>query len=97
MTSLQTPWKRVCAKAGIDGKRIHDLRHTVGSHGASSGLSLPLVGAVLGHQSAKSTERYSKKKRASAVAEAAASLASSIAAATDRDDDENVVVRMQGS
>lgn len=38
--------------------RIHDLRHTFASHLVSSGLSLPLVGRLLGHTQAATTQRY---------------------------------------
>jgi integrase len=38
--------------------RIHDLRHTYASHLVSSGLSLPLVGRLIGHTQASTTQRY---------------------------------------
>ena len=38
--------------------RIHDLRHTYASILASSGLSLPIIGALLGHTQAATTQRY---------------------------------------
>ncbi len=38
--------------------RIHDLRHTYASILASSGLSLPIIGALLGHTQASTTQRY---------------------------------------
>ncbi|GAB0119922.1 tyrosine-type recombinase/integrase [Acidisoma sp. 7E03] len=38
--------------------RIHDLRHTFASVLASSGLSLPVIGALLGHTQAATTARY---------------------------------------
>ncbi|MFC1673742.1 tyrosine-type recombinase/integrase [Pseudomonadota bacterium] len=40
------------------GVRIHDLRHTFASLLVSSGESLPVVGALLGHTQAKTTSRY---------------------------------------
>jgi integrase len=51
-------WASVCRKAGISGFRIHDLRHTYASILASSGLSLPVIGALLGHTQAATTGRY---------------------------------------
>lgn len=39
--------------------RIHDLRHTYASVLASSGLSLPIIGALLGHSQPATTARYS--------------------------------------
>jgi len=52
-------WGAVCRKAGITGVRVHDLRHTFASILASSGLSLPIIGALLGHTQASTTNRYS--------------------------------------
>ena len=37
---------------------MHDLRHTYASILASSGLSLPILGALLGHTQAQTTKRY---------------------------------------
>jgi integrase len=51
-------WQRSCKAAGIDGVRIHDLRHSFASELASSGASLPLVGALLGHSAPSTTARY---------------------------------------
>jgi integrase len=39
--------------------RIHDLRHTYASVLASAGLSLPIIGALLGHTQPATTARYS--------------------------------------
>lgn len=38
--------------------RIHDLRHTYASILASHGLSLPIIGSLLGHTQAQTTQRY---------------------------------------
>jgi integrase len=57
-TELKHFWAAVGAKAGIKGVRIHDLRHTYASVLASSGLSLPVIGALLGHTQASTTHRY---------------------------------------
>jgi integrase len=38
--------------------RIYDLRHTYASVGAGGGLSLPLIGRLLGHTQARTTQRY---------------------------------------
>jgi integrase len=56
--NIKADWKRLCAEAKITGVRIHDLRHTFASHLVSGGASLPLVGALLGHSSPKTTHRY---------------------------------------
>ena len=38
--------------------RLHDLRHTYASILVSSGLSLPIIGRLLGHTQAATTQRY---------------------------------------
>ncbi|MDD4617276.1 MAG: tyrosine-type recombinase/integrase [Alphaproteobacteria bacterium] len=37
---------------------LHDLRHSFASVGASSGGSLLMIGSILGHKDAKTTQRY---------------------------------------
>ena len=44
--------------ADIPDVRLHDLRHTYASVLASQGLSLPIIGALLGHTTANITLRY---------------------------------------
>jgi integrase len=55
---LQGDWVKLCRAAGITGLRAHDLRHTFASQLASSGASLPLIGALLGHAKPSTTARY---------------------------------------
>ncbi len=38
--------------------RLHDLRHSFASMGAGGGLSLPMIGKLLGHTQAVTTARY---------------------------------------
>ena len=42
-------WNTLIKAASISGARIHDLRHSYASFGASLGGSLPLLGALFGH------------------------------------------------
>ncbi|WP_353858487.1 tyrosine-type recombinase/integrase [Azospirillum formosense] len=58
MTTIRTFWAAVCRRAGIEGVRVHDVRHTFASLLVSSGESLPVVGALLEHTQAKTTSRY---------------------------------------
>ena len=43
--------------------RWHDLRHSFASVGAAAGLSLPLIGALLGHRLPSTTQRYAHPGR----------------------------------
>lgn len=58
MVEIKKTWASLCKAAGIAGVRIHDLRHTYASVLASSGLSLPIIGALLGHTQPSTTARY---------------------------------------
>jgi integrase len=51
-------WNRLKVTAGLPGVRIHDLRHTYASFGVAGGLSLPMIGAILGHRDVKTTQQY---------------------------------------
>lgn len=42
----------------LEDVRIHDLRHSFASFAAADGASLFLIGKVLGHSHASTTERY---------------------------------------
>lgn len=55
---IKRAWESICRAAGIENARIHDLRHTYASHLVSSGLSLPLIGRLLGHTQVATTQRY---------------------------------------
>jgi site-specific recombinase XerD len=55
---LKYAWARICKAAGITGLRIHDLRHSYASHLVSTGFSLPVIGALLGHSQPATTARY---------------------------------------
>jgi integrase len=59
LTNVKRCWATVCAEAEIEGVRVHDLRHTYASLLASEGLSLPIIGALLGHTQPRTTARYS--------------------------------------
>jgi integrase len=58
LVELKGAWRAICKMAGISGVRLHDLRHTYASVLASSGLSLPIIGALLGHTQPATTARY---------------------------------------
>lgn len=51
-------WRVIRSTAGLDDVRIHDLRHSFASIAVSGGASLPIIGALLGHADASTTQRY---------------------------------------
>ena len=55
---LQKAWEHIRKRAGLEDVRLHDLRHSFASVAVSGGDSLYLVGKVLGHKHAGTTERY---------------------------------------
>lgn len=55
---LKRVWQLVCANSGLEDVRLHDLRHTHASAGVNSGLSLFMVGHLLGHRHVSTTEKY---------------------------------------
>jgi integrase len=58
LSTYKKPWDRIRARAGLEDVRLHDLRHSYASVGATSGLSLLFVGKLLGHTQASTTQRY---------------------------------------
>lgn len=57
-TGTSKVWREVRRRAGYDDLRLHDLRHSFASMAASIGASLPIIGALLGHRNAATTQRY---------------------------------------
>jgi integrase len=51
-------WDRIRKEAGISDVRIHDLRHTFASLLVSGGMSLPMIGRLLGHTQVQTMQRY---------------------------------------
>ena len=58
LTDLKGPWERLRERTGLAGLRIHDLRHSFAAVGAGLGLSLPMIGELLGHSQPATTARY---------------------------------------
>jgi len=82
IVSLRKSWERVCKVAKIDALRLHDLRHSYASIGAADGLSLPVIGALLGHSQPATTARYAHLA-ASPLHDAADAIGARIMAALD--------------
>lgn len=51
-------WHKIRTQAGVPDVRIHDLRHTFASLLVSGGMSLPMIGRLLGHTQVQTTHRY---------------------------------------
>lgn len=95
LIGVQRPWQRVRRAAGLDGLRIHDLRHAFASVAACSGLGLPIIGKLLGHTQAVTTMRYSHLA-ADPLKAAAATVAGKIAdAMRGNREGEAVVVQLR--
>jgi integrase len=58
LKDIKKTWATLCKEAKLTDARIHDLRHTYASILVSSGASLPLIGALLGHTQPSTTARY---------------------------------------
>jgi integrase len=58
-SDLKKPWAALTKHAGLDGLRIHDLRHSFASVGAGAGLGLSIVGKLRWHTQASAKQRYS--------------------------------------
>jgi integrase len=79
---LKRPWVAVAKRAGLDGVRLHDLRHTYASFGAGGGFGLPIIGKLLGHTQASTTQRYAHLD-ADPLRRASEAIGGRIAAALD--------------
>ena len=59
LAALWHVWQSVRERAGLGQEaRLYDLRHTFASLGAGGGLSLPIIGRLLGHTQPRTTQRY---------------------------------------
>ena len=74
--SLYTAWMRATKAAGMDGVRIHDLRHTGATLAAATGATTKELMNRLGHASSDAALRYqhATKDRDAAIAAALSEL-----------------------
>ena len=56
--SYRTAWKAACRRAGVEGLRWHDLRHTVGTRLVQRDHDISEVQEYLGHADITTTRRY---------------------------------------
>jgi integrase len=60
VTQPKKAWARLLKRAGVQDLRPHDLRRTLGSWLAMSGVSLLAIGRALGHKDPRSTQVYAR-------------------------------------
>ena len=65
MVNLNASWRRIREHAGLEGVRLHDLRHTYASRALALGEGLPMIGRLLGHRNVNATARYAHLARES--------------------------------
>ena len=58
LRNVDEAWIAICRMAKIEDIRIHDCRHSFASRALALGESLPMIGRLLGHSEAQTTERY---------------------------------------
>ena len=58
LPGLNYYWNRILDRAGLEGVRIHDLRHSHASEALALGESLSMIGKLLGHTKVATTARY---------------------------------------
>ncbi len=58
LVEIKKLFHAVRLEAAISDFRIHDIRHSYASFLVSDGVSLPVIGKLLGHTQAKTTSRY---------------------------------------
>ena len=61
--NLTRAWGTARAYAGLQDVRLHDLRHSYASLAAGRGVSLQMIGKLLGHRVPATTARYAHLAR----------------------------------
>jgi len=82
--NLGRAWIIARQYAGLDDVRLHDLRHSYASLAAGRGVSLQMIGKLLGHRVAATTQRYAHLAR-DAVAAVNDELGAAMVAAIERE------------
>lgn len=58
LKNLRKPWGHIRKRAGLSDVRLHDLRHSFASFAIAEGVTLAVIGKLLGHKKTATTERY---------------------------------------
>jgi integrase len=88
---LKKPWAAVRRAAGLEGVRLHDLRHSFASIGAGASMGLPIIGKLLGHSQPQTTARYAHLD-ADPLRRAVDTIGATITAAMEGNKDAEVVM-----
>ena len=86
--TVQQHFGRVCQAAGLEDVRLHDLRRTVMTAAAASGIGVYVLRDLLGHKTTAMADRYVRAV-GDPVREAREQVGSAIAAMMDGAPDEN--------
>lgn len=81
--NLSRAWIIARAYAGLSDVRLHDLRHSYASLAAGRGVSLQMIGKLLGHKAPATTQRYAHLAR-DAVAAVNDELGAAMVAAIEK-------------
>lgn len=76
--ALSPVWLEIRRHAALPDVRLHDLRHSFASIAIADGISLVVIGKLLGHALAETTERYAHLAD-EAIADAAKRISGSLA------------------
>jgi len=76
--ALSPVWHEIRRHAALPDVRLHDLRHSFASIAIADGISLVVIGKLLGHALAETTERYAHLAD-EAIADAAKRISGSLA------------------
>ncbi|MEM7048137.1 MAG: tyrosine-type recombinase/integrase [Acidobacteriota bacterium] len=55
---IDKSWRRIRSAAELEDVRLHDLRHSYAAAAVGAGMSLPVIGGLLGHKTPATTKRY---------------------------------------
>ena len=94
---ISREFRRACAKAGVSGVRLHDLRHYMATMMLTDGEAVTVVAHRLGHSSPAVTFGVYSHYVAAADQEAAARMAARLAPPVDLELDRQAAARMESN
>lgn len=82
LKNLRRSWAVARKYVGLENCRLHDLRHSFASLAVNKGISLPIIGKLLGHRVPATTQRYAHLARG-VVSDVNAALGEAMVAAIE--------------